>query len=83
MTDRQKIVDSLMARVRQIVPEAAEEDLAEDRDLREFAGFDALGILEFLVWLEGEFAMAIPDEELVVENFTTVDKMAAYVTAHQ
>jgi acyl carrier protein len=56
------------------------QDLSEDRDLRHFPTFDSLGVLELLVWLEGRFLLSIPDEELLVENFTTIGKIADYVT---
>ncbi|WP_158841314.1 acyl carrier protein [Saccharothrix deserti] len=83
MVERSKVVEAVRARIVDIVPEAAAAQPGEDQDLREFSGFDSLGILELLVWLEGEFAISIPDEELVVSNFSCIGKMADYVVAHQ
>jgi acyl carrier protein len=83
MPERSQVVDAVVSRLTTILPEAKANQPTEDQDLRGFAGFDSLGILELLVWLESEFSIAIPDEELVVENFTSVGKMADYVIAHR
>jgi acyl carrier protein len=79
MADRQSIVESLRQRLFEVVPDLREQTLDEDKDLREFAGFDSLGVLEILVWLESEFSLLIPDEELNIDNFSSVGKMADYV----
>lgn len=82
MPERSEVAKAVVARIAEIVPEASAQPPGLDQDLRQFAGFDSLGILELLVWLESEFAIAIPDEELVVDNFTSIGKMADYVLAH-
>ncbi|TDC79220.1 acyl carrier protein [Streptomyces hainanensis] len=83
MADRQYIVESVQQRLREVVPDLREETLDADKDLREFAGFDSLGVLEILVWLESEFSLVIPDEELNIDNFSSVGKMADYVVDHR
>ncbi|MER7274849.1 acyl carrier protein [Dactylosporangium sp. CA-052675] len=79
MSDRQKIVDTITEHLRTVLTDVGDGPIAEDRDLRDFAGFDSLGILETLVWLESTFSVTIPDEELVVDDFAAVGKMADYV----
>lgn len=81
--ERVKVVDSVIVRIADLIPEAKIQPPDVDQDLREFAGFDSLGILELLVWLESEFSITIPDEELIVDHFTTINMMADYVLAHQ
>ncbi|HEY0532712.1 MAG TPA: acyl carrier protein [Actinoplanes sp.] len=84
MIERKEVVDTVVERVREVVPESRDVAVIDDQmDLRGFAGFDSLGILELLVWLEEQFAITIPDEELVVENFNSVGKMADYVIANR
>lgn len=83
MIDRREVVASISERLTQIIGESAAEVVPETKDLREFAGFDSLGVLETLVWLESEFTIQIPDEELVVDRFSSVAKMADYVIAHR
>lgn len=83
MTDRQQVVEDITARLYEVITEAKQDDLTEQRDLRDFASFDSLGILETLVWLESMFFVTIPDEELIVDHFDSVAKMADYVMAHR
>ncbi|GAA2835504.1 acyl carrier protein [Kitasatospora sp. CM 4170] len=83
MTSRQEITDSVVLRLRQILPSLGEGGVVEDKDLRDYPEFDSLGILEVLVWLEGEFSVTIPDEELSVDNFNSIGKIVDYVVAHK
>ena len=83
MTDRQQVVEDITTRLYEVISDAKQDDLTEQRDLRDFAGFDSLGILETLVWLETTFSVMIPDEELIVDHFDCVAKMADYVMAHR
>lgn len=83
MNDRQEIVDSVALRLSKMIPQLREEPDLESKDLRDYAEFDSLGILEVLVWLEDEFAVSIPDEELRVENFKSVGMIVDYVIAHR
>ncbi|MFD9595315.1 acyl carrier protein [Kitasatospora sp. NPDC059973] len=83
MTSRQEITDSVVLRLRQTLPGLGEEGVNEDKDLRDYPEFDSLGILEVLVWLEGEFEVSIPDEELSVDNFNTIGKIVDYVVAQR
>jgi acyl carrier protein len=83
VTDREQVVANITERLYEVIPDAKPDGLTEDRDLREFPSFDSLGILETLVWLENAFSVTIPDEELAVDRFDSVAKMADYVIAHR
>ncbi|MBE2997222.1 hypothetical protein IDM40_00685 [Nocardiopsis sp. HNM0947] len=83
MNDRKQISESVSKHLATTIPELRDQEVSEDKDLREFAGFDSLGILESLVWLESEFNITIPDEELTVERFSSVKKMVDYVLDHR
>lgn len=83
MISRETVVAALVSRLSETLPEARGAALQETDDLRQFAGFDSLGILETLVWLESEFDITIPDEDLDVENFQSVGRMADFVLAHR
>ncbi|MBK3623425.1 acyl carrier protein [Streptomyces sp. MBT49] len=43
----------------------------------------SLQLLEFLNRLEERFSISIPDEDLVVDRFSTLEKIVAYVAARQ
>jgi len=81
MTDRAQIVETITTYLEGVLTDANGHDIAETKDLRDFASFDSLGILETLVWLESTFSITIPDEELVVDRFDSVGKMADFVLA--
>jgi acyl carrier protein len=83
MADRQQIIDSVTEHLYTVISDAAAGSITENCSLRDFAGFDSLGILETLVWLEATFELTIPDEELVVEHFDSVGKMVDYVVKHR
>jgi acyl carrier protein len=80
---RDEIVKSITEHLYQVIPDAQGMEISENRDLGEFPSFDSLGILEALVWLEGRFSVTIPDEDLVVDRFKSVGKMADYVVANR
>ncbi|MFC9285745.1 phosphopantetheine-binding protein [Streptomyces sp. NPDC057052] len=83
MNERQPIVDAVALRLSKMIPQLRDEPDLESRDLRDYAEFDSLGVLEVLVWLEDEFGLSIPDEELRVERFKSVGAIVDYVLAHR
>jgi acyl carrier protein len=48
-------------------------------DLFEGAYVDSVGLAETLAFIEDEFGVTVPDEELLAEEFGTIDGMAAAV----
>jgi len=53
-------------------PLSASEDLFA-------AGFDSMSLSRVLVFVEERFGLAIPDQDVVLDEVSTVDKMAAFV----
>ena len=53
--------------------------IADNELIPERGGLDSPAILELIFWYETEFDLSIPQEELTVENFGTIDSMAAYI----
>lgn len=79
MPERQHVVDTITAHMRTVLAEVADQDLLETRDLRDFAQFDSLAVLETLVWLETTFDISIVDDDLVADRFASISMMADYV----
>ncbi|MGH8825110.1 MAG: phosphopantetheine-binding protein, partial [Jiangellaceae bacterium] len=52
--------------------------IADDVPLRD-AGLDSIAILSLVVGLEEEFDLEIPDRDVVVDNFGSVDGVVRYV----
>lgn len=47
-----------------------------DRDLFEGGYVDSVGLIELLGFIEDEFGVEVPDEELASDEFMTIDGMA-------
>ena len=60
-------------------PLAKKNRISEQDSLLENGIVDSLGILELVQFLEREFGVAITDEELLPENFQTVQCVASFV----
>lgn len=52
--------------------------LALDEDLFA-AGFDSMSLSRVLVFVEERFGVLIPDQDVVLDEVSTLDKMAAFV----
>jgi acyl carrier protein len=52
--------------------------LSPDEDLFA-AGFDSMSLSRVLVFVEERFGLAIPDHEVVLDEVSTVTKMACFV----
>jgi len=39
---------------------------------------DSAGLMELMVWYEGRFGLSIPQEDLTLDNFATIDRMVGY-----
>jgi acyl carrier protein len=52
--------------------------LAPDQDLFE-AGLDSMALTRVVVFVEERFGVRIPDEDVVVDELSTLDRMARFV----
>jgi D-alanine--poly(phosphoribitol) ligase subunit 2 len=55
-----------------------DEPLKEDEDLFD-AGFDSMSLSRVLVFVEEKFGVTIPDTEVVLEEVSTLNKLATFV----
>jgi acyl carrier protein len=44
---------------------------------------DSLGILQLVAFLEEELDIRVPDEDVVYENFHSIDALSDYLSAYQ
>lgn len=54
-------------------------DIKEDEDLLSSGLIDSLGILKLVSFMEEEFAMEVPSEDVVYENFYSIEAMSRYL----
>jgi acyl carrier protein len=65
------------------LPSNSTADLAYDQNLFDAGIVDSAGLISFLNYIEKEFSLTIPDEDLLPENFVSINSMAAYIRSHQ
>ena len=62
-------------------PLAKSRKLKDSSQLLEEGVLDSLGVLELVNFLQDDHGIPIEDEELVPENFASIDAIAAFVEA--
>jgi acyl carrier protein len=58
-----------------------ESALRDDASFLEEGIVDSTGVLELVMFVEETFGIEVADEEIVPENFDSVEKLARYVRA--
>ncbi len=53
--------------------------IKEDDDLLSEGIIDSLGILQLVAFIEEKFGYSVPDEDVVIENFMSVNALASYL----
>ncbi len=60
-----------------------EMKIARDEDLLAMDILDSLAIVELVSFLEATFGIQVADDDLVPENFRTIDEIVAFVAAKE
>ena len=60
-----------------------EDSLADDDLLLEGGIIDSGSVMSLVLFLEDLFRIRVEDDELVVENFATVERIASFVAAKE
>ena len=75
--------DPLNVEIRQFVlkrfPLARKLQLKNSDALLESGILDSQGVLELVSFVEQQFSISVADDELVPENFQTIDHIAAFI----
>lgn len=58
-------------------------DLKPEDDLLSAGILDSLGILQMVAFIEDRFGYQVPDEDVVFENFFSVEALANYLKANK
>ena len=59
------------------------QEIPLDRSLLEAGILDSYGIVDLLTFIEGEYGLAIPDQDITREKMGSIRKMARYIDAHR
>lgn len=57
-----------------------EQEILADDELLVSGLLDSLAIVQLVEFIEGEFEVSVPPEDLRVENFASVDTIVAYLS---
>ncbi len=60
---------------------AADQDISDSDDLLNTGLIDSIGVIKLISYLEEEFNVSIPPEEMIIENFINVDAIASYISS--
>ena len=79
MVDTQVLTDRLKEFIYKKFPLAKKQGVKNSDPLLDSGIIDSLGILDLVTYIEREFGVHVSDEELLPENFQTVDALALFV----
>ncbi|MGO9645068.1 MAG: phosphopantetheine-binding protein [Candidatus Bathyarchaeia archaeon] len=72
----------IIAQISQMTKKPA-STLKNDTLLLETGILDSLSLLKLVLFLEKQFGVSVPAEELVPDNFKTIDAMCVYLRSKQ
>ena len=64
--------------IQKVLDESADFDLATDDDLLGSGLISSMGVFRIISFLEKEYGIKVPLQDMVIENFMTVDAIASY-----
>jgi acyl carrier protein len=70
---------ALTTYIKQEIMRNPKANLRGDEDLLGAGILDSLAILQLVAYIEDEFGFKIPDEDVVFENFQSIDALAGYL----
>ena len=74
-------IDPIMEFIKnQLVREKTMKNIGRGDDLIESGIIDSLGILKLLEFLESKFSIHIADEELIPENFHSIESIESFIS---
>ncbi len=67
----------------ELVKDKARCSLQDDDNLIEKGIIDSLGIMKLLAYMEESFSISISDDELIPDNFETINAISAFLVSKQ
>ncbi len=59
------------------------KSVAVDENLLLSGLLDSLGVMSLVAYIEDNFAIAVPFEDVIIENFMTIDAMSQYIQSRK
>ena len=76
MEDKQKIKDFILD---ELLNGQKQDQLGDDQDLLISGLVDSLGVVRLINFIEQNLDADVPPEDVTLENFQTVEKIASYL----
>lgn len=64
---------------KELLTDRSPEALAPEEDLLGSGLLDSLGVMQLVWFIETEFGVQVPPEDVTIDNFQSVDRIATYV----
>ncbi len=77
MTDSRKITDYILNKI----SSEPIDQLSNHENLLETGIVDSMGMMKLVRFIEGEFEINVPFEDMTVENFMSVDNITTYISS--
>ncbi len=74
-----EILENLEKGLRSEVADLGKKSLTPDEDLLEQGIVDSLGLMKLIAYMEETFRIKISDEDIIPENFKSLNSMASLV----
>jgi acyl carrier protein len=65
--------------IKDILIDAAKVNLSDEDSLLEAGIIDSLGIVKMLAFLSDRFGISVEDQDVIPENFETINAISAYI----
>lgn len=59
---------------------AADDPVEAEDDLLGEGVLDSLGMMKLILFIETEFELKVPPQDMTIENFMSIDAMTAYIS---
>jgi acyl carrier protein len=79
MTEVNGVSERVRAFILERFPLARKRGPKDNDPLLESGILDSLGVLDVVSFVEQEFVITVSDEELVPENFETIERLASFI----
>ena len=63
----------------EIATDSGKKSLDPDEDLLEHGMIDSMGVMKLLIFMEKTFGIKVEDEEIIPENFQSLNSMVTFV----
>ena len=62
-----------------LIKDGSNSDLTSDENLIDSGVVDSLGIMKLVAFLESTFKISVSDDEILLDNFETIDAISSFL----